>query len=163
MNRRDFLATSLTASASLGLAEEHPTMLPIVDTHQHLWDLKKFRLPWIKPESPLNRSFVPEDYRKAIDGLNVVKSVYMEVDLDPAQQQQEADYVVELCESGKSPTVAAVVSGRPNSPAFKAYVTPLKDSKYVKGIRQVLHVDSTPAGYCLSGEFIAGVRLLGEL
>src|SRR5262249_3875683 len=51
----------------------------------------------------------------------------------------------------------------PNSPGFRAYVTPFKDSPYIKGIRQVLHVDSTPPGYCLSKEFIAGVRVLGEL
>jgi L-fuconolactonase len=138
-------------------------MLPIVDTHQHLWDLKTFRLPWIKPDSPLNRSFLPEDYRDATAGLNVVKSVYMEVDLDPAQQQEEADSIVELIKSGKTPTVAAVVSGRPNSAGFKAYVTPFKDGPYIKGIRQVLHGDSTPPSYCLSKEFIAGIRLLGEL
>src|SRR5262245_21564693 len=113
MNRRKFLAASLATTASLGLAEEKPAMLPIVDTHQHLWDLKKFRLPWVTKGSPLNRSYLPADYKTATEGLNVVKSVYMEVDVDPAQQQEEADYLMELCKSGKTTTVAAVVSGRP--------------------------------------------------
>jgi len=163
MNRREFLATSAASAAAVAFAEEQPAMLPIVDTHQHLWDLQRFRLPWVTKDSPLNRSYKPEDYQTAVDGLNVAKAVYMEVDVDPAQQQHEADYLIEPCKSGRTPTVAAVVSGRPNSPGFKTYVTQFRDSRYIKGIRQVLHVDSTPAGYCLSKEFIAGIRLLGEL
>ena len=87
----------------------------------------------------------------------------MEVDVVPEQQQKEADYVIELCESGKTPTCAAVVSGRPNSDGFAKYAKQFKGSKYVKGIRQVLHVKDTPAGYCLDEKFVKGIQLLGEL
>ncbi|HEV3142334.1 MAG TPA: amidohydrolase family protein [Gemmataceae bacterium] len=165
MNRREFLGTSLAVvgSATLAVADEPKAALPIVDTHQHLWDLKKFRLPWVKPDSPLNRSYLPEDYAKATERLNVVKSIYMEVDVDPKQQPEEVEYITELCKSKRAPTVAAVVSGRPNSDGFLAYVTPLRDNKYIKGIRQVLHGESTPAGYCLTKEFIKGIQLLGTL
>src|SRR5437763_16249222 len=58
---------------------------------------------------------------------------------------------------------AAVISGRPAAPEFKAYITRFKDSPYIKGVRQVLHSGGTPPGYCLSPEFIRGIRLLGEL
>src|SRR5262245_32255512 len=64
--------------------------LPIIDTHQHLWDLDKFRLPWIKKDNPLARNYLMGDYLEAAAGLIVVKTVYMEVDVDPAQQQAEA-------------------------------------------------------------------------
>ncbi|HLW65336.1 MAG TPA: amidohydrolase family protein [Gemmataceae bacterium] len=165
MNRREFLGTSLAiaGSAALATADEPNSALPIVDTHQHLWDLKKFRLPWIKPDAPINHSYLPSDYAKATHGLNVVKAVYMEVDVDPKQQPEEVEYITELCKSKETPTVAAVVSGRPNSDGFKAYVTPLRDNKYIKGIRQVLHGESTPSGYCLTKEFIKGIQLLGTL
>src|SRR6516165_4266269 len=129
MNRREFLTASAAVATSLmARAEEKPDMLPIVDTHQHLWDLNEFRLSWIKPDSPLSRSYLPDDYRKATEGLNVVKSIYMEVDVAPEQQQREADRLQELIKSGKTTTVAAVVSGRPNSPGFKAYATQFKGS-----------------------------------
>lgn len=58
---------------------------------------------------------------------------------------------------------AAVISGRPNSPEFKAYISKYADNKYIKGVRQVLHGDSTPAGYCLQPQFVKSVQLLGEL
>ncbi len=137
--------------------------LPIVDTHQHLWDLSKFRLPWTKDAPKLNRSFVIDDYHKATAGLNVVKTVYMEVDVDPAQQVAEAEYVTGLCRDKRSGMVAAVISGRPGEGGFADYIKRFKDNPYIKGVRQVLHVPSTKAGLCLEKQFVASVRLLGEL
>jgi L-fuconolactonase len=52
----------------------------IIDTHQHLWDLSRFRLPWLEGLDALNRSFTLDDYAAATDGLGVVRSVYMEVE-----------------------------------------------------------------------------------
>src|SRR5262245_1418674 len=137
--------------------------MPIIDTHQHLWDLTRFRLPWIKKDSPLSRSYLMSDYLEAAAGLNVVKTVYMEVDVDPAQQPAEAEYVVGLCQRADNPMVAAVVSGRPASEPFAKYVTAYRDSAVIKGVRQVLHGEATPAGYCLDPKFVKGVQLLGDL
>jgi L-fuconolactonase len=171
VHRRQFLKQAAAASAALVAAplacpaEEPPAAgdMPIVDTHQHLWDLERFCLAWVKPGEPLARSFLVDDYREAVAGLNVVKTVYMEVDVVPEQQAEEADYVIELCRRGDQLMAGAVISGRPASPEFRDYITRYKDSPYIKGVREVLHNDRTPQGYCLSDEFIAGVRLLGEL
>jgi predicted TIM-barrel fold metal-dependent hydrolase len=176
-DRRQFLKNTALALAGAGSASvllttpqetqaapsKAKTMLPIVDTHQHLWDLTRFKLPWIKKGSPLAKSFVMKDYRAATAGLNVVKAVYMEVDLDPKQQLAEAEFVIELCKKNKTPTRAAVISGRPAAPDFKKYVGRFKGSPYIKGLRQVLHVKSTPAGFCLQEQFVKGVQLLGEM
>src|SRR5207244_4019 len=70
---------------------------------------------------------------------------------------------VHSLQRGQQPTDAAVISVRPDSEAFKKYLAPFKDSRYIKGVRQVLHNPDIPAGYCLSANFIKGVRLLGEL
>ncbi len=80
--------------------EKKTTMMPIVDTHQHLWDLTKFRLPWIKEGSPLARSFLMPDYVSATAGLPIIKAVYMEVDVDPDQQTREAQYVLRHLPTG---------------------------------------------------------------
>jgi predicted TIM-barrel fold metal-dependent hydrolase len=137
--------------------------LPIVDTHEHLWDLTKFKLPWTKGNEKLGRSFVTRDYLEATQGLNVVKSVYMEVDVDPTQQVQEAEYVIDLCQRNDNPMVGAVISGRPASSDFAAYIKKFRESPYIKGVRQVLHGPSDPAGFCLNKQFVKSVQLLGEL
>jgi L-fuconolactonase len=161
--------TILTSSAPAEAAKKKGTRMasgsgiPIVDTHQHLWDLKKFKLPWLGGLPKLAKDFVMKDYFEATSGLNVVKTVYMEVDVDPSQQVAEAEYVIDLCRRDDNPMVAAVISGRPASPGFKDYITRYKGSPYIKGVRQVLHGDSTPPRFCLEREFIEGIRLLGEL
>jgi predicted TIM-barrel fold metal-dependent hydrolase len=171
-DRREFLRTALTCAAPLvvpGLAaarsgaDSKPAGLPIVDPHQHLWDLEKFRLPWITKGSPLNRSYLLKDYAEATKGLNVVQTVYMEVDVDPKQQLAEAEYVTELSRKPGSKLAGAVISGRPGSKGFREYVERFKGSPFIKGLRQVLHGESTTAGYCLDKAFIKGIQLLGEL
>ncbi len=140
-----------------------PPIPPIIDTHQHLWDLQKFSLPWTKGNETLGRNFVTADYLQATAGLPLVEAVYMEVDVDPAQQEAEARSVIELCQRDDNPTVAAVISGRPAESGFRAYLEKFKKSPYIKGVRQVLHGPPTPAGYCLDAKFVRGVQLLGEL
>jgi predicted TIM-barrel fold metal-dependent hydrolase len=167
--RRQFLAqtaaaaTASLAAASLSAAEAGKAdEMPIIDCHQHLWDLEKFKLPWITPGTLLGRSYVMKDYLAAIEGTGIRQAVYMEVDVDPSQQQAEVDHLTEICQSGTAPTIAAVVSGRPASEGFKTYIDQFKTNKHIKGIRQVLHGGGTPAGYCLKEEFIRGIRQLGE-
>jgi L-fuconolactonase len=171
MDRRQFLAASAAVTAlAASQAEETPTLFPVVDTHQHLWDLSKFRLPWQKDEPKLAKNHLMSDFLAATADLGtvggmpakIVKTVYMEVDVEPSQQTAEAEYVLDLCSRADNPMVAAVISGRPNSDGFAKYLDQFKHSTLIKGVRQVLHVPGTPAGYCLDRNFIRGVRLLGN-
>lgn len=169
VTRRDFVKFS--SLSTLGGLAFHPgvsraddkRLLPIVDTHQHLWDLTKFRPPWLDgAPDVLAKSYVTKDFLAATKGLNIVKAVYMEVDVDPNQQVAEAEHVVALSKSSDHPTCGAVISGRPNSTRFKPYISKFKDNAYVKGVRQVLHVPTTPKGHCLQKQFVASMRLLGD-
>lgn len=164
MNRRTFLTAACGTLAATQLeAVQQQSDLPIVDTHVHLWDLTRFRLPWIRKDSPLARSYVMKDFLTATEGLNVVKGVYMEVDVDPAQQRAEAEYVFDICRQNNTPLKAAVISGRPASDDFRKYLDGFKRSPYLKGVRQVLHGEGTPAGFCLAANFVRGIRTLGEM
>jgi predicted TIM-barrel fold metal-dependent hydrolase len=167
MDRRQFLRAGLAAAGTAPLAAadtKKEKAVPIVDTHQHLWNLKQFKLPWVKEGSPLAKNYTLDDYRKATEGLCVVKTVYMEVDVDPAQQDAEADFVIGLCKDAeKTKMYGAVISGRPASDGFKKYVSRFKGSKHIKGLRQVLHNEGNKAGYCLEPAFVKGIQLLGDL
>jgi predicted TIM-barrel fold metal-dependent hydrolase len=173
MNRRQFLRQGACALAAAGLgrlafapaaeAKDNARMPPIIDTHQHLWDLHQFKLPWVEEGSILARNYTMQDYLKATAGLNVVKTIYMEVDVAPEQETAEAEHVSGICAKGKTPMVKAVISGRPALDGFKKYIEQFKDNKYIRGIREVIHNARTPAGYCLQEKFIKGIQLLGEL
>lgn len=133
--------------------------LPIIDTHQHLWDLTKFKLPWIsKNDAILGHSHLMSDYLEAAKGLNVVKAVYMEVAVDPSQRQEEAEYIIEICKRKETPTVAAVIGGSPEAEGFREFITQFKASPYVKGVRA-----GYPSGGSENKQFLAGLRLLGEM
>ena len=169
MTRRRFL-TQTAAVGAVGwcapqLASGSPQdTLPIIDTHQHLWDMKQFSPPWLKNAADvIAKPHVTADYIRATRGLHVVKAVYMEVDVAPHQQLDEARHVIKLSASSEHPTVAGVVSGRPNEEEFEAYIKQLKDAPAIKGVRQVLQTPGTPQGFCLQPRFVKSIQLLGEL
>ena len=137
-------------------------MLPIVDTHHHLWDLEKLNLPWLEGVEVLKQSFLISDYLEASRHQNVVKTVYMEVDVAPSQKDLEVELITELCQDSASPMEGAVISGFPGTDQFKNYINRHKSNPYIKGVRQVLHVTETKPGLCLEENFIEGVRYLGE-
>ncbi len=176
LNRREFLrqtAQTTLLTSSVGALSRAPVQaeektsptaaIPIIDTHQHLWDLQRVRLAWLKGSPQLNRSYVTKDYLAASAGLNIVKAVYMEVAADVDCQVAEAEYVLELCQAGGTPTVAGVIGGCPGDEGFRSYILRYKDSPYIKGVRQIPR--TSKAGEDLFGDkqFVAGIRLLGEL
>ena len=141
-----------------GAAADTAQSEAIIDTHQHLWDLRRFRLPWLDGAGAvLNHTHTMEDYLRAAEGLSVVRAVYMEVAVEARQRAEEAHYVVGLCRGKNGPTVAAVIGGAPEQDDFNEYIGRFKDSPYVKGVRS-----SFDAGRG-SERFIKSLRLLGQL
>jgi predicted TIM-barrel fold metal-dependent hydrolase len=144
-NRRTFLGAAAGISLGAALSSHAPSVdaaelsPPIVDCHQHLWDLSRFRLPWIEKGSLLDRNYVAKDYMEAAKGLNVVQTVYMEVDVALDQKKAESDFLTDVCKEGKTVTKAAVVGGDLTSNRFPDYIAPYQGSAYIKGVRQVLH------------------------
>ena len=161
MNRRQFLQTTSAAALTSCSTLSEPDSL-IIDTHQHLWDSHVMNPPWLKgAPAILRHDYVTADYLKATADLNV-KAIYMEVDVAPGDHIKEADDIVAQCRAGNTPTIAATIGGRPASDDFETYVKRYAGNGIVKGLRQVLHGPSTPAGFCLSSDFVRGVRTLGK-
>ncbi len=138
-------------------------MIPIVDTHQHLWDLEQFSLPWLADVEALNNNYRMDDYQRATAESGVAKTVYMEVDVAPEQRLAEVDFVSDLCARDDNPMAGAVISGSPGDAGFADYMARFSDNAYVKGVRQVLHVPSAARGACVEPRFVEGMHLLGSM
>ncbi len=136
--------------------------IPIIDTHQHIWDLQCFDLAWLNREyATLRRDFTLADYQRECAGLGVVATVYMEVGVASSQQEAEVDYITELCRSPDNNVSAAVVSGRPGTPGFGEYIWRLAQTPQIKGVREVL-LGRSPDHF-MSPEYLRDLDRLGEL
>ena len=170
-SRREFLHQSALATSAAvvgtslvpGSTEAADAQLLRIDTHQHLWDLSKQNMPWLK-DAPaiLKHDYRSEEYAAATAG-RLMRTVYMEIDIEESQLDAEAEFVIGLCRDPQHPMVGAVIGGRPASKEFAAYVQKHAASGHVLGVRQVLHGDPTPKGFCLQPEFVRNIQLLGKM
>ena len=82
------------------------TDLPIIDAHHHFWDLGMKKHPWLTGPEPvpfrygdyaaIRRNFLVGDYEAATSGHNVVKTVHMEAEWDPADPLGETAWLHSL-------------------------------------------------------------------
>lgn len=134
---------------------------PIVDTHLHLWDLSRLRYPWLDGVPMLNKNHLIEDYRRACGPVKVEKLVFLQCECDPAQFQQEADWVTQVAQV--EPRIRGIVPWAPleKGEGARADLTRLAANRLIKGIRRIIQFEADPA-FCLRPDFIRGVQLLAE-
>ena len=120
--------------------------MQIVDTHQHLWDLDLFHYSWLDSLPALNRSFRMPDYLEAAKGLNVVKSVHLEADVDVPYMLDETRHLLALADQLDNSLAGIVACGRPESKDFRSYLDKIAGHPRLKGIRRVLHTQPDEVG-----------------
>lgn len=112
----------------------------IIDTHLHVIDQSVLRYPWLSEVTALNRDFSYRDYEREARRVGIGMALHMEVDVDPAQIEQETEQVGMLAAQPDSLIVGAIASCRPEEPDFAAYLERQRQNPLVKGFRRVLHV-----------------------
>jgi predicted TIM-barrel fold metal-dependent hydrolase len=133
----------------------------LVDTHQHLWDLKQFPYSWCAGIPALNRSFLLDDYVAAASGLKIpiTKTVFMECDVDEPHALDEARHIQALAQ--RHPLICGIVaSGRPEHEGLRAHLEQLAKLPKIRGVRRVLHTQ--PDALSQSTRFAENLRLLPE-
>lgn len=80
--------------------------LPIVDAHQHFWDLTLGAHPWLRAEPPLpfrygdtrplRTSYLPADYRADSAGHRVTRTVHVEAGWNPQDPLGETRWLAAL-------------------------------------------------------------------
>jgi predicted TIM-barrel fold metal-dependent hydrolase len=132
--------------------------MKIVDAHQHLWDLDRFRYDWLRQLPVLNRSFLMSDYLEATSGLAIEKSVHLEADVDESFMITETRHLLQLADRTDNPLEGVVACGRPEREEFLADLEKITGHPKLKGIRRVLHTQSDDLGQ--SETFIRNVQSL---
>ena len=138
-------------------------MIQIIDTHLHIWDLSRFTLPWLENAPLLKQSYLLADYLSAMDQADtyqIVKAVYVEVDVTKEQKELENKYIIQLGHENTNIIAAASISADLSKVDTKQYVDQYGKDAVVKGVRHVLHVSSSLPKACLSPVFIDNVRYL---
>ena len=118
--------------------------LPIVDAHQHFWDLERNYLPWLCDEpmipfrygdySALRRSYLPPEYLRDAAGHHVVKTVYVETEWDPRHFVGETRWLQEIIAATGFPH-AIVAGARLDDPDAEAVLAAHVALPRVRGIR----------------------------
>lgn len=134
---------------------------PIVDTHLHIWDLRRLRYPWLASVPMLNRNHLIDDYRQACGGVQVAKMVFLQCECDPAQFQEEADWVTEVAQVDSR--IKGLVAWAPleKGDAAGPAVARLAANPLVKGIRRIIQFEPDME-FCLRPDFVRGVQLLAD-
>lgn len=135
---------------------------PIIDSHVHLWDPEKYRMPWLDNVPAINRSIDLHDYDVATDGIDVEGLVYLQVEVAPAYALLEARDLVELSKSES--IVAGIVPWAPLEYGEQAryFLEELVSlGPGIKGVRRIVQDEPDPA-FCLQPGFVRGNQLLAE-
>ncbi len=79
--------------------------MPIVDAHQHFWDLGKNRYPWLQDApvafrygdySALRRNYLPHDFLSDTKAFDVRKTVHVEAEWYPGDPVGETRWLTEV-------------------------------------------------------------------
>ncbi len=113
--------------------------LPIVDAHQHYWDLARFSYPWMNPGlGILLRDYLPQDLKPILERNGVRKTVAVQALSSPA----ETDWLLQLAE--QSGFIAGVVAWADlTAPDLGEALDRLQLRPFFKGLRHQVHDEAS--------------------
>ncbi|MBX9457605.1 MAG: amidohydrolase family protein [Rhizobium sp.] len=119
---------------------------PIVDAHHHFWDLSLDRHPWLRGQTDpmLARDCLPADYLRETEGYDIVASVHVEANWDPADPLGEIAWLDGL-ERPAGIAARYVAYADLASPSIEALLETFAAHGRVAGVRQILSWHPDPA------------------
>jgi len=129
------------------------TAIPVVDAHQHFWDLDRHYYPWLcdavpKPfrygdYSALKRNYLPDDYRRDSAKFRIVKTVHMEAEWDRADPVAETRWLETVAREHGLPS-ACIGHAEPVRADIAEVLAGHASSPLVRGIRHKPAAVATP-------------------
>jgi L-fuconolactonase len=135
---------------------------PIVDSHVHLWDPTRFRMPWLDGNERIGKPFGLAEFREHSAGIDVEGIVYLQVEVTPPYALLEAQWVADQPADG--PPILGIVPWAPLEDGDRARSfldAMVAIDPRIKGIRR-LYQGEPDLDFCIRPDFIRGVQILPE-
>jgi L-fuconolactonase len=127
-----------------------------IDSHQHFWNYNPEEYPWIKPEWPIRRSFLPDALAAELKSCQIDGCVAVQA----RQTLEESRWLLELAE--RSPIIKGVVGWVDlRAPDVAEQLGRLAANPKFLGVRHVLQ-DEPNDNYMLDLQFQKGISQLGQ-
>jgi predicted TIM-barrel fold metal-dependent hydrolase len=148
----------------------------IVDAHHHLWDLKACHYPWLMARgvqrffgdpTPIQTNYLPADFKADFAGLNVEKSVHIQVGVEETDSVKETLWLDEIAKTHGLPN-AIVAFCDLTSPCLTDTLAAHGQSVRLRGVRQIVGRSSREdrltgsARLLESPDFEAGLKTLAR-
>ncbi len=127
--------------------------LPVIDAHQHFWDLERNYHPWLCDAelipfrygdySAIRRTYMPSDYRADSDGFRVVATVHVEAEWPRPDPVAETRWLAEVAAAHGFPS-AIVAHAEPDRADIEEVLAAHAACPLVRGIRHKPAAASRP-------------------
>jgi L-fuconolactonase len=127
-----------------------------IDSHQHFWNYDPDQYPWIRPEWPIRRSFLPEGLAVELTACQLDGCVAVQA----RQSLEESSWLLELAD--RFPFIKGVVGWVDlRAPDVAGQLGKLAAHPKFVGVRHVLQ-DEADDDYMLEGTFQRGILQLRQ-
>jgi L-fuconolactonase len=127
-----------------------------IDSHQHFWNYNPEEYPWIKPEWPIRRTYLPDALEAELKSCQIDGCVAVQA----RQTVKESEWLLELAD--RSPFIKGVVGWVDlRAPDAAAQLGRLAAHPKFVGVRHVLQ-DEANDNHMLDLQFQKGISQLGQ-
>ena len=132
---------------------------PIIDSHIHLIDQKRFGYAWSSGAPKLKRDWTADDLAASAKPYTIEGFVFVEVDVDMPQYLDEADWVDSLAARDKRILGAVVCLPLERGKAIEPEIARVAGLRRTRGVRRLIQNQSDPE-FVLKPGFLEAVKLL---
>jgi predicted TIM-barrel fold metal-dependent hydrolase len=121
---------------------------PVIDAHTHLWDLAHDKYPWLTPNGSFGpkgrfdalkgKNYLLKDYKRDIEGCDVIASVHVEALWDPADDRVNETRWLETLDKSHNLACRYVVGVDFGTPATESQLREHAQFERVKSVRQTI-------------------------
>ena len=138
----------------------------MIDPHHHLWDLSRYRYPWLEA-LPSAHDYLVEDYLADTRNQELVKSVHLQAEIEPGQAVAETEWLQGIADARGIPNGIVAWAPLQEGAAVQPMLEQHARHRNFRGIRQLLNWDPDPArsqcdrpDYLTDASWRAGYALL---